>query len=492
VKKAILASALTAASVAACVVAYLPSAEASTSSSIVWGACPTASAQEACGTVTVPLDHQRPDGRTISVTVSRLSTAKPDQRRGYLLLNPGGPAEEGLSMPSRMAALLPRTVLDTYDLVGFDPRGVGHSTPQSCRLSSVNYAAAFPYPDADGSIQRNIDSARRIADECAAAGTDLRHFTTANTARDLDRIRQALGAPKISYWGQSYGTYLGAVYASLFPRHLDRMILEGNVDPNQVWQGQQQAWSQGMADRFPDAAKVAAASDAELGLGNTAAQVTQTYLALADRLERTPAPVPGAQISIDGVLLRGVTYQLLLHNDTLPLLTRFWKAAAALAVGGAPTEADAAVLQQIFAGTPDEPGVPADNQISMTLALICGDASWTRDVAGYAEAVAGDRSRFPLTAGMPANTWPCAFWPQPVEPRVKIVSHGPRNPVGDRPRHAQGPGQPGRLRRRRQRRSLRVQHRQHLRRPDHRRVPHPWRTARKRRVLPLNAVSRPA
>jgi hypothetical protein len=117
----------------------------------------------------------------------------------------------------------------------------------------------------------------------------------------------------------------------------------------------------------------------------------------------------------------------LLHNETLPALARFWRAAATLAAGDAPTEADAAVLKQVFADSPDEPGVPADNQISMTLALVCGDASWSRDVAGYARAVAADRGRFPLTAGMPANIWPCAFWSRPVEPRVKVGSYGPRN-----------------------------------------------------------------
>ncbi|SDF44162.1 alpha/beta hydrolase fold [Lentzea fradiae] len=423
-RKTILAGSLAVAAVAACV-ACLPMAEAGAGPAIAWGACPSQSSQETCGTVTVPLDHRHPRGRTITIAVSKLATAKPGHRRGFLLLNPGGPALGGLTMPSQMAAQLPKEVLDTYDLIGFDPRGVGHSTPQSCGLSSVNYAAAFPYPGADGSIEHNVGAARRTAAECAAAGPDLRHFTTANTARDLDLVRQALGAPKISYWGQSYGTYLGAVYASLFPRHTDRIVLEGNVDPNLVWQGQQQAWSQGMADRFPDAAKVAA--EAGLGLGRTPEEVTRTYLALADRLDRTPAAVPGSPVPLDGVVLRGVTYQLLMRNDTLPLLTRFWRTAATLSSGGAPAETDLAVLRQVFADSREEPGVPADNMITMTLALMCGDASWSRDVAGYARAAQADRGRFPLTAGMPANIWPCAFWPQPAGPRVKVTSQGPRN-----------------------------------------------------------------
>ncbi|GLZ02337.1 hypothetical protein [Actinoplanes sp. NBRC 103695] len=118
---------------------------------------------------------------------------------------------------------------------------------------------------------------------------------------------------------------------------------------------------------------------------------------------------------------------MLLHNDTLPTLTQFWKAAATLAAGRSPAEADVAVLQRVFAETPDEPGVPADNQISMTVALVCGDATASHDIAGYKRAVAADRRRFPLTAGTPANIWPCAFRSRPIEPPVKVTAHGARN-----------------------------------------------------------------
>ncbi|HEX3790656.1 MAG TPA: alpha/beta hydrolase [Pseudonocardiaceae bacterium] len=402
--------------------------------SIAWGSCPalapgaTRDPRETCGTVTVPLDYRRPQGKTITIEVSRIATAKPGRKRGDLLLNPGGPALEGLEMPSTMASTLPASVLDEYDLIGFDPRGVGHSTPMSCGLTGASAASVFPYPAADGSIQPNIDAARATAKQCATIGAELQFFTTANTARDLDRIRQALDVPKISYWGQSYGTYLGAVYTSLFPQHTDRMVLEGNVDPTKVWAQQMQLWNQGMNDRFPDAARVAAADNADLGLGSTVAQVTTTYLTLADHLDRTPVTVPGTSASISGPVLREVTYQLLLHNGTLPPLTQFWKAAADLAAGRSLSTTDTTVLQQVFADTPAEPGVPADNQISMTMALICGDVTWSRDVASYAAATTAARAEFPLSDGMPANIWPCAFWSHaPIESSVQITSHGPRD-----------------------------------------------------------------
>ncbi|MGC8920309.1 hypothetical protein AB7952_16740 [Streptomyces sp. PG2] len=125
------------------------------------------------------------------------------------------------------------------------------------------------------------------------------------------------------------------------------MILEGNVDPTKVWADLvADTWGKGMADRFPDAARVAAAQNGTLGLGGSVAEVTRTYLALADRLDREPAAIPGAPVSLDGAMLRSVTYSLLLHNDTLPVLTQFWKAAQDLAEGST-TAADAEVLKQV-------------------------------------------------------------------------------------------------------------------------------------------------
>jgi pimeloyl-ACP methyl ester carboxylesterase len=400
---------------------------------IVWGACPALAKgaqrdpREECGTVKVPVDYRHPDGKSISVAVSRIATAKPGARRGVLLLNPGGPALEGLDMPGQLAPTLPASVLDRYDLIGFDPRGVGHSGSISCRLTDPSLSDLFPYPAADGSITANVAQARATAKQCASAvGADLPFYTTANTARDLDRIREALGEPKISYWGQSYGTYLGAVYRARFPQYTDRMVLEGNVDPAKIWARQSAAWGKGMADRFPDAARVAAAQNATLGLGADVAHVTKTYLALAGRLDRKPAPVPGSQLAINGQILRQVTYGMLLHNETLPTLTGFWKATADLAAGQ-PTGQVSAVLGQVLAGGPREPGVPADNQATMFLALTCGDVAWSHDVAKYAASTAADRKKWPLTAGMPANIWPCAFWHAPIEAPVKVTSRGPRN-----------------------------------------------------------------
>jgi pimeloyl-ACP methyl ester carboxylesterase len=400
---------------------------------VQWGQCQepapgvTRDARLTCAKVKVPLDYGKPDGTSIEVALSRLPATDAGKRRGVLLVNPGGPGLPGLEMPSTLAPTLPKPVLDSYDLIGFDPRGVERSTAQSCGLPDPSVVGLFPYPAADGSITSNVEVARAGAQKCAAtAGENLRYYTTANTARDLDRVREALGEAKISYWGQSYGTYLGAVYSSMYPDRTDRMIFEGNVDPTKVWAGEAEGWGKSMAERFPDAAAVAAKQNDALKLGGTVAEVTRTYLALADRLDRKPAQVPGAPQALTGSMLRNVTYAMLLHNKTVPLLGQFWKAAANLADGRL-TEADGAVLQQVFAAAPSTPGVPADNQATMFLALTCGDAKWRQDIDGYATRVAADREAWPLTAGMPANIWACAFWPSALENPVTVTDQGPRN-----------------------------------------------------------------
>lgn len=402
---------------------------------IVWGECPplpdgaSRDPRQVCGTLQVPLDHGRPDGPSLELAVSRIATATAGSRRGVLLLNPGGPGLPGLELPSADVGALPAEILERYDLIGFDPRGVGHSSPVTCGLTDgVNIGTLFPYPAADGSIDANVELARDTAAACAASASAeiLPFITTLNTARDLDHIRRALGEETLSYWGQSYGTYLGAVYASLFPTKVDRMVLEGNVDPAIGWYGFAQTWGPGMASRFPDAAEVAAAHDDTLHLGATAAAVTAAYLALAGQLDATPAAIPGADAHITGGLLRAITYALLEHDEQLLILARFWRATADLAAG-ALTEEDIAILGQIFAPTPPQADVPDDNQTAVFLALTCGDTGWPTDPAIYARNTATNRMAYPLTAGMPSNIWPCAFLPAPREASPAVTREGARH-----------------------------------------------------------------
>ncbi|GAA3769072.1 alpha/beta hydrolase [Plantactinospora mayteni] len=384
-----------------------------------WGACADIpDSRLECADLAVPRDYRAPQGKTITIAVSRLKAADPGKRRGIMLLNPGGPGGSGLALPLYLAATLPTDVLDRYDLIGFDPRGVGRSTPISCGIPETTpIDLPLPYPAPDGTIDRNIAYARATAQSCAATVGDLLpHITTANTARDMDRIRAALGEPKISYLGYSYGSYLGAVYVSLFPQRTDRIVLDSAVDPTQVWYDVWRSWGEAVALRLPDFTKWAAARDDVYHLGATPGEVERTYYQTAERLDRSPVELPG--FTVNGNVFREQTRGALYDDRTFGDLAEFWQAFAD-PTGSPSTETV----------TPTRLAEPAvDNAVAVLYAIVCGDVSWSRDTGRYARNSAASRRAHPATAGMPANVWPCAFWPhRPVEPPVTVTDRGPRN-----------------------------------------------------------------
>jgi len=197
-----------------------------------WGACPPPAPGQfrhpllECAIVRVPLDYRRPHAAKLTITISRIPASSGTARRGVLLTNPGGPGERGIDYVGRLTFIMPAEVLDRYDLIGMDPRGVGESSPIGCGIDPATPSdLLLPYPAPDGSIARNIAYARATAAGCAAqSGATLAHITTANTARDMDVVRAALGERRISYFGASYGTYLGTVYRALFPQRADRFV----------------------------------------------------------------------------------------------------------------------------------------------------------------------------------------------------------------------------------------------------------------------------
>jgi pimeloyl-ACP methyl ester carboxylesterase len=379
--------------------------------------------RQQCATLRLPLDYRRPSGPTIGVEISRIATAKPALRRGILLSNPGGPGGPGLDMPSGLAAFLPAEVLDRYDLVGFDPRGVGQSTPVTCGMTADTPPdLQVPFPAPDGSIDRNIAFGRQTARDCARlSGPLLPFITTANTARDMDRIRAALGERKLSYLGYSYGTYLGAVYTSLFPRHSDRIVLDSAIDPDRVWYDQWRTFSIGFAQRFPDFTAWAAARDATYQLGATQRAVSRLYDQIAAQLDRAPITLPDGFV-VDGNVFRLVTFDQLYNDLNFPGLAGFWQLFTQ--PGADPGAVTAALRRTVPRGA----AVPVDNVRAAQYAVICDDVAWSRDTGMYQRNVTADRRLFPRTAGFPANAWPCAFWPnKPVEKPVRVTSDGPRN-----------------------------------------------------------------
>ncbi|MGH2922835.1 MAG: hypothetical protein ACRDKH_02245, partial [Solirubrobacterales bacterium] len=170
-----------------------------------WGTCPEeADPRQQCALLSVPRDHSQPGGARIEIAVGRIPAEDPARRRGVLLFNPGGPASAGCSTRAASARTCPTT--SGPGATGFDPRGIGYSAPVTCALApeDQDVLQRLPYPAADLDISENVAYSQRAAAGCAANSADLLpHITTANTARDMDEIRGALGDERISFLGYS-------------------------------------------------------------------------------------------------------------------------------------------------------------------------------------------------------------------------------------------------------------------------------------------------
>ncbi|MBS2962788.1 alpha/beta fold hydrolase [Actinocrinis puniceicyclus] len=187
-----------------------------------------------CGSINVPLDYSRPNGTTIRIAIVRKPAADETHRIGSLLVNPGGPGGSGIAY-ARSPRVVSAAVAARYDLIGFDPRGVGQSTGVHCLNDSQMDAFLNlpPDPSSAGEVAQEASQAKTFAAQCEKNSAALLPYVgTVNAARDMDVLRGALGDKKLYYLGKSYGTYLGATYADEFPRNVGRLVLDGAIDPS--------------------------------------------------------------------------------------------------------------------------------------------------------------------------------------------------------------------------------------------------------------------
>ncbi|HEX8762496.1 MAG TPA: alpha/beta fold hydrolase [Candidatus Saccharimonadales bacterium] len=398
---------------------------------IKWGACPDVGgaprpAELQCAKITVPLDYRKPNGNKISVAVSRLAAANPSERRGVLLLNPGGPGGQGIDMPLWMSAIMPPEISKKYDLIGFDPRFVGLSTPVSCGLAFEDAMYVAPPLERQGGFDKTVQFMNSTAKACyKKSGWMLPHATTANTARDMDVIRRGLGVEKISYFGYSYGTYLGAAYAGLFPARTDRFILDSSTGPQGNWRETFRAWGQAGEVRFSDFAQFAVEHEAVFHLGKTEDQVRLTYFQLMEKLRKNPIDL--GDPLLNDVWFRAITFSALYNDATLPALANFWQT-----VKEEPVATKLAPLVRDLAPADDPvkyPNIPEDNSAAAAVAVLCGDAFWSRNVDQYRWELKLDSQRHPMFGPLGSNIWPCAWWQNPSELPVAINGNGPVNKI---------------------------------------------------------------
>src|ERR1022692_4051151 len=396
-----------------------PAVSAPRPGTLRWQPCPTVGAGLRCAQLQVPLDYSHPNGRKITLALSEApATAPVSQQQGILLVNPGGPGGSGLSMAAFVANGLSPAVAADYDIIGFDTRGVGSSVPAiSCDPSFFAGVRPDYIPATKAAEQVQIDRAKTYAASCARKyGWLLPYLTTENIARDMDSIRSALGQGKLSYFGYSYGTYIGQVYATLFPARGRRMVLDSIVDPSGAWYADNIGRDYAFEGRMKAFFAWLASHSASYQLGATPAHASASRDQARARLAAHPisgpaGPMIGADEYDDTFLSGGY------ENGYWPILA---SGLAAYLHAGATTQMISAYQQA---------GKQNANEFAVYNAVECADVSWPRNWSRWDS----DTRKVYATAPFEAwdNAWfnaACAFWPV----------HGPAKPLQIR-----GSGLPG-------------------------------------------------
>jgi pimeloyl-ACP methyl ester carboxylesterase len=388
---------------------------AAAASTIKWGDCTEPSlvvARAQCGFLSVPLDHANPGGTKIKIAVSRMKATVPAKKRqGVMLVNPGGPGGSGLGM-AQLRDVIPSGAGKAYDWIGFDPRGVGESVPAlSCDPNYKKGPRPDYVPTAKGTTlsPQETEWLARSKAYAAACGKKypklLPHMRTTDTVKDMDLLRAALGASTINYYGFSYGTYLGQIYAQTYPKRVRRMVLDGNVDPRGIWYqaqlGQDRAFEKVIEQFFAWIAK----NHKTYALGSTAAAVRKHYNAELAKLRVKAVLDVGPSEWTDAFG----------HAGYAEFLWPSMASAFALRVH----EGDMREMSQLYQQA-NEPG--DDNGFAVYNAVQCVDAAWPRSYEqGWRE------DAFATAAGAPFMTWQnvwyntaCIYWPATAGSPVKI------------------------------------------------------------------------
>jgi pimeloyl-ACP methyl ester carboxylesterase len=256
-----------------------------------------------CAELRVPIDYQDLSVGTFRISVLRSAAKNQERRLGSIVVNPGGPGGSGIDYAYAAEYIFSPEITDRYDIVGFDPRGVGESEPIYCFNDEEldKNLSADPKPDNATELQESLDESERYAEKCAENTDYLEHFTTLETARDMDILRAALGEKTLNYVGKSYGTYLGTLYAELFPKNVGRFVLDGAVDPNIPMRDQNLAQAVGF-EGATNAFIKECLTLSDCPFTGTLAQARTTIIATLQKAATTPLPQREPRNSDDRVI----------------------------------------------------------------------------------------------------------------------------------------------------------------------------------------------
>ncbi|MCW2899163.1 MAG: peptidase [Streptosporangiaceae bacterium] len=376
-----------------------------------------------CAELQVPLDYARPQGQKITLELTRTPHTGTGKAKGDIVVNPGGPGGEGALFGPRVFAQNSAPMQAAYNVIGFDPRGIGFSTPKlSC---DVNYSNAPRPAYGTGSPKTDavwLKKSKDYADACfkkfgAGSKLDLLdHIKTIDSVRDMNTIRGALGNEKLDYYGASYGTYLGQTYATVFPKRVGRMVLDGNVGPKTVWYDAQLAQDYAFDKNIEYYFGWIAKYDSRYHLGDTQPKVRKFYYDLQAQLAGKPVtfkdPKTGAVTAVgpdelvDNIQSAG-------YRRSWGTWNLFASALSAYKSGDV----------QTFAGTfgAQTTGGGDDNSFSVYNAVQCTDVQWPMSWhKWHNDAVRVNKDAPFETWG---NVWfnaPCLYWHAKAGTPVKV------------------------------------------------------------------------
>jgi pimeloyl-ACP methyl ester carboxylesterase len=384
---------------------------------LVWKSCVGLQ----CAMLTVPIDYAHPSAGAIQLAVSReLTTRKPNL--GEVVVNPGGPGASGIQFLDSAAGFVRTQLGNEFDVVSFDPRGVGSSAPIRC-LSSAQldeWVAFEADPQSPSAVAQQDHLAKAFGVGCQAkSGALLAHVSTVDTARDLDVLRAALGQTKLTYLGFSYGTFLGAIYAQLFPHNVRALVLDGAVDPaaSAVELDQVQAAGFEVALKSWIANCV---TSAKCPLGTSAATAEQHLDTWLATLRSAPVAGSGGRTLTWSLAVQGIAAALYTVEDwnglTLSLTA---------AMKGNP--AGLLALSDQIDGRQSNGSY--DNLIESNMAINCVDRPRLGPISAYAAAaLAGEKDGPTFGQFIGWGNVACADWPVAPE-----LAPGPISPSGSPP-----------------------------------------------------------
>lgn len=377
-----------------------------------------------CTTLTVPIDYAHPSAGAIQLAVSReLTTHKPNL--GEVVLNPGGPGASGVDFLKSAAGFVRTQLGNEFDVVSFDPRGVGSSAPIRCLTSAqLDAWVAFEAdPQSASAVAEQDQLSKGFAAGCKAkAGALLAHVSTVDTARDLDVLRAALGQTKLTYMGFSYGTFLGAIYAQLFPQNVRALVLDGAIDPaaSAVELDQVQAQGFEVALKAWIAHCVASTKPVKCPLGTSTATAEQHLDAFLATLRSAPIDASNGRTLTLSLAVGGIAAALYSIQD--------WDQLTISLYGAMKGNGDGllALSDQIDGR---QSNGSYDNLIESNTAINCVDRPSIGPIAAYAAAAAAGEKDGPTFGEFIGwGNVACADWPVGAE-----LAPGPINPAGSPP-----------------------------------------------------------